>query len=226
MKSAIALIAIAGFAGAANAQASLDVLINGSNSYTADEAGAGIVDISIVLNKNGSTDGFYANFAGFSQFGGDLVSTAGTFAQPNEAGVQDSTSGNWEGRRAPSTFGFPGGGGGGFRFNAATGGVATGGSIAGIAGAQASSALGGFLQSGDTSIEVYRAQLDLTGVAAGDYSVDFAASLLQVFIDGFAIERAVLNDTTLNGAAITITPTPASVALLGLGGLAAGRRRR
>lgn len=223
MKSTmIAIVALAGTAGLANAQATLDVLVNGSAAFETDTPGQ--VEISIVLNRNGSTAGEYASFAGFSQFGGDLNSTVGTFAAVSEG---SETSGDaWLGRRPPSTPGFPGGGGGGFRFNPATPGTASGGSITGIAGNQASTALGGFLQDGSETIEVYRATLDLSGAAVGTYSVDFAATLIQVFSGGFAIDRAVLNDTALNSARITVTPTPATAALLGLGGIAAGRRRR
>ena len=68
------------------------------------------------------------------------------------------------------------------------------------------------------------------GAGTGDINFEFAAGspfTLQSYneADG-ATASSADGSLTLNGATVTVTPAPSALALLGLGGLAAGRRRR
>lgn len=223
----VAFLAAAGLAtGAACGQASLDVLVNGTTDFSGGAGYTGQFQITVVLNRNGSTDGYFNSFQAWSQFGGSLVSGVGAFAQPVEgADFSETQANDWEGRRPPA-FPVPGGSGGGFRYPGANQGVgvANGGSIDGIAGIAQSAALGGFSQDTSPSIEVYRATLDVFN-ATGLYEVAFEASLIQVFIADFNIERAVLNNMILNAARLDFTPAPGSAtALLAGAGLLTRRR--
>lgn len=216
---------------AVHASATLDVLVDGRSSSSADPVdGDGILDISIVLNRNGSTDGFFSGFSGWSQFGGSLVHNipGAVWIAPDEsAGVQSTTTGEWQGRRPPSQVGFPGGAYGGFRFNPDTS-TTSSMRIDGIAGIAASSTLGGFLHDGSGSLEVFRAQLDVTGInQPGNYSISLDPSLLQIFFGGFQVERAVLDEVVINGVEVGyLIPAPGSLAVLGAAGFCSVRRRR
>ncbi len=70
---------------------------------------------------------------------------------------------------------------------------------------------------------------DITGLAAGVYTINWVAPgsapnvRLYASIGSFGFLEA---QSTYTGATITVTPAPASLALVGLGGLVAGRRRR
>jgi len=73
-------------------------------------------------------------------------------------------------------------------------------------------------------------QVTLNDVGFGDINFAINAGVpftLQSYneSDG-AIASSADGQLTLNGATVTVTPAPSALALLGLGGLAAGRRRR
>lgn len=234
MKSTIiAIAALAGTAGMANAQAFFEVFVNGAATTEVDlnNAGEEIVDVSVYLDRNGDTREFFSSFTAWSQFGGSLtheaVSATG-WETPDEETVGDRGGANadlWEGRRPPA-FPVPGGSAGGFRFAAANY-TNDGAELGNIAGIAASSALGGFQHDTSERIEIFRATLDLTGANAAAYNVTWVNGLTQIFIDaGFNIERSVFEEMSSNEARITVVPTPATASLLGLGGLAAMRRRR
>ncbi|MEM1329170.1 MAG: PEP-CTERM sorting domain-containing protein [Planctomycetota bacterium] len=237
MKTAIALVALAGAASAANAQF-VEVLVNGSSD--ANLANGEAVEVSLYLDRDGATDGFFAAFSGWSTFGGTFGSDAGTWQGFTE-NASELTGINPFAADGPDTWTLgrrPGGvaglGNGAFRYpNAATNTLTyQGGSTLELDGGgnfegfQAGAALGNNFPDSSERIEVFRAVLDFTGVAAGTYSVDFLISSLQIGSGSLDAARSVVDGADVRGATVTIVPAPASAALLGLGGLAAARRRR
>lgn len=244
--TALAVLAVAGCAGVANAQAFYDVQVSSSViDITTDSP---FVEVSIFLDRNGSTDGFFNSFQGWSQFAGQLTTSDGTWFVDEAAAfggqAQTSTNDNWLGRRPTDNTFFPPGTSGSFRYagesyNLTDGGNTLGGGSNGnFEGITAPTALGGFNQDSSERLEVFRAILDISGaiplhedgnLVDAEYivSIDYLAAATQVFIDaGFNTSRFVTGDMGGGSASITIVPTPASAALLGLGGLAATRRRR
>lgn len=264
--TALALIAVAGFAGVANAQALVDVTVNGLKTDVVD-VNDSFQFVEVRLQRNGSTAADWANFTAFSQFSGQLATSGGPAAfLLNDPGfgltdiesdtilggtVQTSTNDNWLGRRPQSESFFPGGSAGGFRFASETysqnltasgstlSGSSAGGNFDGITNAGVN---GGFLTDVSEDLAVFRVFLDLRFIprnAAGrlegtdsiSISIDFLLNSLGIYVDGAAgtghnTTRFVTDETAVSGATLIITPAPASAALLGLGGLAATRRRR
>jgi len=70
---------------------------------------------------------------------------------------------------------------------------------------------------------------EVSGLLPGTYSVNWvspaSAPNVRLYSSVFAFNFLEAT-TTYTGATITVTPAPASLALVGLGGLVAGRRRR
>jgi len=93
-----------------------------------------------------------------------------------------------------------------------------------ILGLQAPTVVGGENQDTSSRIEVFRGQISFDESDLGMQDIDydgFASFFLEPGLDvstSFRFENV--------GGGVNVVPTPASVALLGLGGLAAGRRRR
>jgi len=103
-----------------------------------------------------------------------------------------------------------------------------------IQGGQAPTVVGGENQNTDNRVEVFRGQVSFA-YTEGDIS-EFVALLGEADID-FTGGASFYIDDTLNvgtglpsmsniGGLITVVPAPSAVAMLGLGGLVAGRRRR
>jgi len=69
-------------------------------------------------------------------------------------------------------------------------------------------------------------------LGAGSGVIDFALNAGEPFtlqsydVNDGAVASSADGQLALNGARVTVTPAPSALALLGLGGLAAGRRRR
>lgn len=109
-----------------------------------------------------------------------------------------------------------------------TAGTPTGASIAGASGGQSSLLDGGSLVLGDVVLGTF------TVVAGAEGDLSYSVS------DGGVLATNIIRGRTgsdfgpisfdgpagVNSSTVTITPTPASAALLGLGGLVAVRRRR
>ena len=221
MKAAIAIAAIAGAATAANAQF-FEMVINTPPNDGADYLPGTTIEYSMVL-RDGQN---FSNFVGWASFAGRSIAP-GTHIAPNEGGVQDSTSGVWEGRRPPATFGFPGGAAGGFRFAAQNYTPIPGGleGNAGLAyeGLAASVPLGGFLHDGSPDLEVFRGSF--VADVVGTHLLEFVAVDAAYFFGDFSTTQiGVQSQMSSAPAQYTVTPAPASLALLGLG-LAARRRR-
>ena len=242
MKTAAVIVALAGLSGAASAQALFALEVDKASLDPSNMSENGLVTVSLFLDRNGSTDGFFGDFTAWSQFAGQMNASAGSWVAPNEAAPLDGqpqlNTGDWIGRRPASATSFPGGSGGGFRFASQGYLLSNGGSVLlgdrpgqVIEGIAAPTALGGFLHDGSDRLEVFRAVLDLSdllaGGTAGTVDISFAPAAAAVFIDPVRnISRSVLNLMTVSGASVQIVPAPAALSLLGLGGLAAARRRR
>lgn len=93
-----------------------------------------------------------------------------------------------------------------------------------ISGAQSPTAVGGSNQDTSSRIEVFRGQISFDENDVGEQDINFDG------LASFFIEPALSGFTSFafgnTGGGVSVVPTPASIALLGLGGLAAGRRRR
>ncbi|MEM9065335.1 MAG: hypothetical protein AAGB51_07575 [Planctomycetota bacterium] len=93
-----------------------------------------------------------------------------------------------------------------------------------IAGAQSPTAVGGSGQNADSRIEVFRGSITFDAGDEGLQTISFDG------LGSFFVEAGLTGFTSFGfnsiGGEVNVVPTPASVALLGLGGLAAGRRRR
>lgn len=250
--TALAVLAVAGCAGVANAQAFYDVQVtdffSGTPVSVIDVRSTDFVQVSVYLDRNGSTAGFFNSFTGWSQFAGQMATSTGDWFVDESQAVfgqaQTSTNDLWLGRRPTTETFYPSGAAGGFRYNSETystgGGLLGGSSNGNFEGITAASALGGFQQDTSDRLEVFRAILDFAslplyqgpggGLIGTDeivVNIDYLAAATQIFIDPqFNISRFVTAEMDGGNASLTLVPTPASMALLGLGGLAVGRRRR
>ncbi|MEM9065336.1 MAG: hypothetical protein AAGB51_07580 [Planctomycetota bacterium] len=93
-----------------------------------------------------------------------------------------------------------------------------------ISGAQSPTAVGGSGQNTDSRIEVFRGSVTFDAGDEGLQTISFDG------LGSFFVEAGLTGFTSVAlssiGGEVNVVPTPASVALLGLGGLAAARRRR
>jgi hypothetical protein len=199
MKKALALVAVAGIAGVASAQsATMTVTANGSNAVNVNPGDS--VTINAELSWTGAVQ--FAGVKGAIRVDGN-AGAGSNFTSDFPAGLQ-------------VLYGaFNGGSREGLDF-AVTPALFTGGQIIPPSGNSAGVTIGNYT-------------LDTTGMAAGTYNVgwagDTAAPNVRLYLTttspGF-----VEAQSTFVGATITVVPAPASLALVGLGGLVAGRRRR
>ena len=252
--TALAVLAVAGCAGVANAQAFYDVQVtdffSGTPVSEIDVRSTDFVQVSVYLDRNGSTAGFFNSFTAWSQFAGQMATSTGSWFVDESQAVfgqaQTSTNDLWLGRRPTAETFYPSGAAGGFRYNSETYSLSNGGTVLGgssngnFEGITAASALNGFLHDTSERLEVFRAILDFSSIPLHEgpnggligtdsilVDIDYLAAATQIFIDPeFNISRFVTAEMDGGSAQLTLVPTPASVALLGLGGLAAGRRRR
>lgn len=199
MKKALALVAIAGLASLANGQAAtMRVTANGGAAAVVAPGANVVIDATV-------------SFTPGMQF-------AGTKGNLNVQGNVGSGSGFTSDFAAGALV----------NLGAFTGGSRTGMDIA----VTPAFFTGGFMvpPSGNSAgIKLANYTLSTAGVAAGTYTVAWNADATAPSVRLFA-STASPNfseaTTTYVGATITITPAPASLALVGLGGLVAGRRRR
>ena len=244
MKTTFAIAAVAGFAAAASAQS---IYITASNDLPADGE---VVTLDVVLDATDLSSAFYAwhqyNFnvdmaadgtnsalAGAVNTTEDVFQLAvtesplGTFAPTLNAPARA-----WESGRRPGAF-FPGNGStaGGNQFGPGSADLVTDGSISSTAGSiggrQAADANGvpetnGFIHIG----RVYEA-FRFTFTYSEDMGI-VTFTPADVVLNVYGAQGAAndfVDASSISGVSIGI-PTPASAALLGLGGLAAARRRR
>lgn len=245
MKTTFALAAVAGFAAAASAQA---IYVTASNTLPADGE---LVTLEVVLDATDYTDAFGAWVgASFdiaaSSTGTGLTAAAvgGRTEGPGDSAIANTQSGpfgingTWGGRRPPGFPGFPPGTGGSFRFGSAgTGTPVTqenGGELllttafGQIEATQSPVSAPTFNANADVSrvISIYR----FTFQYANDMGlVTFTPTQIASMgiYPSLANSASVFVQTQASVSGVTIgIPTPASAALLGLGGLVATRRRR
>lgn len=256
MKKSAALIAVAGLAAAANAQSVTVLVNGSSAlTFDTSTYVPSALTVSMTLDTEGAYGDFsswaaFIGSMGYSHSSG--VAAAGDISVPTELATDEatnpaaplnafSTDTDWKGRRPAawgSTLGVPPGGNnvaGSFRFpdqggfSANQDGAsatldANGG--APINAGQQPAALGNAQHNPSSSIEVFR--FDITPTAQiGTYTIEALLNDLAYFIAGNNTSVSGLqNSVSYNNASVTFTPAPSTLALLGLGGLAAGRRRR
>ena len=235
MKNVVALLAVAGVAAASNAQLTVNMDLkvwNGSAWVdTVDVAYGSTVEVAMLIGWSGGNayglGGAVYNIQGTGLVGGS-VSISG--AADAATGIAANLLGR--DRVAP------------FNFGAATQAVFTSGSnfridasadagnstAAGIATAQRDPVNGGVNFSTANPAVVYRFAVT---VGNADGVVSLSAPVNQVkngviglFTSSLATRSTNVNSITTDGATINIIPAPGAVALLGLGALVAGRRRR
>jgi|GEM_PF-2233353 len=225
MKNVFALIGVAGLATAAVAQPAclLDVRFSTDGGMTWSNSGnanaGSTVQIGVFISAEGAygVAGATYNVTGDNFAAGDSVDIA-------SAGL---------GRQIPWTFGAATQAvytsGSNFRVDAAND---AGDSVAaGIASTQRDPSSGGTAYSTANPGLVYRFNIVLGGVFGRTMNVGTAVGQIK---NGVIIYHSANNATrgtnstniATRGSAITIVPTPASMALVGLGGLVGARRRR
>jgi len=197
MKNALALIAVAGIASAASAQ-NYSLSIAGAPTSVAEGA---VFTIDVVGNADIGTHMLGGSFS--LSTGSALVSS------------MTWTNASW------SAFNTDGGYAGAGDYNAVIFGQLIIPGIPGFDTPAAGSELGGVIGS-------FQVTLAATGSGVVDFSINPQSPFTLQVID---IASGVLSDSasgqlTLNGASVNVTPAPSALALIGLGGLAAGRRRR
>ena len=200
MKTSIALVAVAGFAAAASAGQNFSLSIAGAPA-TVDSTGGATITVDII---------------GDSDFGTHML--GGSFAMTSGSGM---VSGMTWAAASWSAFNTDGGYAGNGDYNAVIFGQLV---IPGVppfdvpaAGSELGSAIGSFqIVIADGSFGTL--DLSLEGQSP------FTLQVLDLIGGGTADSSG--GSLTLNGASINVVPAPSAMALLGLGGLVAGRRRR
>ena len=198
MKNVLALVAVAGLAGVASAQsATMTVTANGGANASVLPGAS--VDIAASLTWGGAV-----------QFAG----VAGSIVVDGNAGAGSGFTSDFNAGALVNLGAFNGGSREGMDI-AVTPAFFTGGVIV--------------APSGNTTLNIGSYSLDTTGLAPGIYNVGFQATALAPNVRLFPSTSSpgfVEAQTTYVGASIEIVPAPASLALVGLGGLVVGRRRR
>ena len=229
MKKVFALVALAGIASVAVAAPKLSFQVNsGSGWGSSATANAGqAVQVRMVVDWTGSTafgfSGTLAKLLYTSVDGGDVLHTSGT---PNNL------------RSAPWAFGA----GGNLRTSASgsnlTVGLAGAGTTIGFlsfaqnapasAGTNYSSANPAIIGQWTITVGAGRSLNSILGIG-GSVAATQAGSATGAFAfhaTSGSTNTSFREDGSVEGALITVVPTPGALALLGLGGLVTGRRRR
>ena len=257
MKYALAIVAAAGLASAANAATAInfDVSLNGTDWSSSVDAGAGTtVFVRMRMQLSGATALGFSGITAqpvLSNWNANDVRNGFTFPGVDNTGAP-TTETAYDGRHVPGTpatnvgriFPFGSGGqgvssssglltsfvdgGNRLRFAGSKNTTETTNVAWGVAIAQQPASLSGTNFVGSTNVTVFRYSITL---GAG-HTESLVASAVQV---SGGLAKWYLNTTgtsILNDNAITINPgtinipAPGAMALLGLGGLVAARRRR
>ncbi len=199
MKTSIALVAVAGFAAAASAQ-NFSLSIAGAPATVDTTMGAVTITVDII---------------GDSDFGTHML--GGAFTMTSGSALVDGMS--WA-AASWSAFNTDGGYAGGGDYGQVIFGQLV---IPGVppfdvpaAGSELGSAIGSF----QIVIGQGTGTIDLTLAAGSPFSLEVLDNV------GGTTAQSSAGTLTLNGASINVIPAPSAMALLGLGGLVAGRRRR
>jgi len=205
MKKALALVAVAGIAGVASAQVA-------TMAVTANGAAAALVTPGQVV-----TIAANVTWPGGPQTGGNIqfAGIKGGIAVQGNAGAGNNFTSAFSSGGLVNLGSFNGGSRTGIDI-AVTPAFFTGGFIVPPSGNSAGLNIGTY-------------NLDTTGMAAGVYTIGWAADSAAPNIRLFPSTSSpafVEAQSVYVGAVLTVVPAPASLALVGLGGLVAGRRRR
>ena len=246
MKNIIAIAALAGLATAASAQ---NVDAGGATlarvvADNATPADGDTVTIDVILDATDYTGDFFA----WQQYNFNVTLTgdagtveAGQINVPAESPVDVAPSEtpfgsqgaaeNFEGRR-PGFQAFSGSNNGGSRFGPGAADTAEDGLLTSLAGGGSS---GGRQQSFTTPEDNFGINIDreytafrfsiINREADGFFTVNLSAVVLNVYNSDTSADSDFISNFAIAPAIVGV-PAPASAALLGLGGLAAARRRR
>jgi uncharacterized protein (TIGR03382 family) len=218
------ILAVVGMAAGANAATSISVLVSNDGGATwsssVNAIPGSVVRCAIFVATN---DGY-----GFG--GASITALTGTGTAGDTAAFAAGTS---TGRVAPFNFGAVTNAifatANGFRIDAASD-AGNSNTAAGMVFSQRdpSSAGAGYA---DASVARMAFAFDVTVGAGFNRSIGLALGELvrgvsTIHTSSSATRGTQIQGTILNGASINVVPTPATLALVGLGGLVAGRRRR
>lgn len=241
MKNALALVVVAGAASSALATSTLSIMssVNGGAFASANNVVSGDVvrvrvsigtDLAAAVGLSGATYQVTA-----SNFGGGNTlapwSVSGPSTDPLGPGVQDQANGN--GRLAPfaasAATALP-------TANLAAGVLTIGGSGTGgrIASGQNAPSLSGSRFETDNPVAIFQFTFTVgAGYSLNDVIAINVTNFLNPTTTGARWYNNIGGTTAVNDAnpvlregTLTFVPTPGALALLGLGGLVAGRRRR
>jgi len=196
MKNALTLIAIAGIASVASAQ---------SFSLTITDAPATVAEGAV----------FSFDVVGDASVGTHML--GGSFSMTSGSALISSmtwTPASW------SAFNTDGGYAGGGDYNAVVFGQLIIPGVPPFNVAAPGSELGGVIGTFQITLGAGSGVIDFALVGESPFSLESIDPATG------AGGNSGNGDLTLNGASVTVTPAPSALALLGLGGLAAGRRRR
>lgn len=219
-------------------------LIPGQTSVRLGADGTATFDVSFFLDRDGSTDGFFADFVGWYRSSMDFELTgAADWVMPTE-NLSDDSDGAWYGRRPSSEPGLTQSGFGSFRNSSDSISyeqrlMPDGSKVLGGAGfafpieAYQNGTLVGVAPDPSDRIEIFRAQV--VANSTGTITFDVLMEGLDILIDSAGISRSVIRD--LNGdirtdlvevrtGSIEVLAAPAPGATLALLGVAGVTRRR
>ncbi len=218
------IVAVAGLAAVANAQsARLDLQVSSDGGSTWSDAVNVLPGTNVLVRVRATVENAYG-FAG----------AVGRITGTGLAAGDSASIGGTDARVAPFNFGAASQAvfatAGAFRIDASS--DAANSNAAGIAILQRDpvSAVPGTYADGTQARTVYAFSVSV----GADGSIRSIALNMDDFKAGVVSVHAAANSTrgtnitafTVDGAAINVIPTPATLALMGLGGLVAGRRRR
>tara|TARA_R110002073_G_scaffold1715_1_gene12201 strand:+ start:79786 stop:80376 length:591 start_codon:yes stop_codon:yes gene_type:complete len=196
MKNTIAIVAIAGFAAAATAGSTFSLSISGPTVVAAG-------------------DTFTVEVSGDSSFGTHML--GGGFSLTSNSALVDNmswTPASWSAFNEDA----------GYAGNGNHAGVVFGQLLLPIPGFDmpaAGSELGGVIGSFDITVGADGGVIDFQLVGAAPFTLEAVDA-----DNGLATADSSAGGLSLGGLSVTVTPAPSAMALLGLGGLVAGRRRR
>ncbi|MDX9911265.1 MAG: PEP-CTERM sorting domain-containing protein [Phycisphaerales bacterium] len=219
MTKAFAVLAVAGLAAAASAQSGIITITTDAGGPVAPGT---IVNVVVNVGYTGVTGG-----TGVAALRGAVTlpgadSVGGTVENSNEA-IQAVLPSDlaWTNGRRPGQFSQASFGQTGYRLTGANdsgAGVFAGGQLSFDAAFVAVSGL-----PTNNNIDIFK--FSFTRNSGGVVDLGFIVANIGVYTNGGPSNQS-FTAAQVNGASVTFTPAPSSVALLGLGGLVAGRRRR
>lgn len=224
MTKIFGMLSVAGMAVGANAATSIDLLVSSDGGATWSNNVAVLPGSVVRCAIFVSTDAF-----GFA--GATIQSLTGAGTAGDSAAF---AAGSFTGRVAPFNFGSATNAifaqANGFRIDASSD-AGNSNTAAGLTFAQRDPSSGGLANYALGSSPAMAFAFDVTVGAGFDRDIVMTLGALvrgvaNVHTSSSATRGTSVQDVTLDGASIRVVPTPATLALVGLGGLVIGRRRR